>query len=148
MGAAARRTLVNLGLISSLVMGWLVGFAVHGSAAAASGWGDVPPVTLLLGAILCAWAGVAAWFVAPRRRWRGGAVAGVLMFASFVLGNILIVVLWVDPAHFSEGGESWFSLVLESWFWVGVPLLVSASLGSAGWAAADFVARPHGATAA
>ncbi len=55
------------------------------------------------------------------------------MWASFLVGNVIVAVVWVDPAHMSESGETWFSLLLESWFWIGLPTLVSAALGATGW---------------
>ena len=121
-------------LLGILALGWLLGFALHGSAAAATGWGDVSPLLLLLGAALCALAGGFAWWLAPdHRRARTGALAGVLMFLSFVLGNVLVVVLWVDPAHMAASGETWFSMLVELPFWLGLPIVVSIALGAAGW---------------
>lgn len=57
-----------------------------------------------------------------------------------LVGYVVLIALHFDrPAE--ESGETWFSLVLESWFWVGVPLLVSSGLGAAGWWLADRVGR-------
>jgi hypothetical protein len=124
-------------LVGLLAIGWLIGFAVHGSMAAATGWGDISPLLMLWGVALCALAGGVAWAVAPaHRRMLIGALAGLGMFASFVVGNLLVVALWVDPAHMAESGESWFSLLLESWFWIGLPTLVSGALGASGWSIA------------
>ncbi len=145
MGERARTRWTQVGLLSSLAAGWLLGFAIHGSSAAATGWGDVPSSLLLLGALLCAAAGAVAWFVAPsHRRLRIGALAGGLMVVSFVAGNLLVAILWVDPAHMVERGETWFSLLLESWLWVGIPLVAGVALGIGGWKATDMVAHPRG----
>jgi hypothetical protein len=134
MRTTAAPSVVRLFLVGLLAIGWLVGFAVHGSMAAASGWGDISSELMLWGAVLCVVAGGVAWAVAPaHRRVLTGALAGFGMFVSFVLGNLLVVALWVDPAHMAEGGETWFSLLLESWFWIGLPTLISAALGATGW---------------
>ncbi len=145
MGERARLNWMRIGGIGSLAAGWLVGFGIHGSAAAASGWGNIPNEALLLGIALCAWAGVVAWFVAPaHRRRRTGALAGLLMLLAFVAGNALVAMLWVLPEHQGLGeGETWFSFLIESWFWVGVPVLGSLGLGALGWSVADLVARPR-----
>jgi hypothetical protein len=38
----------------------------------------------------------------------------------------------------SEGeGETWFSFLLEAWFWIGVPLAIGAGSGALGWLATD-----------
>jgi hypothetical protein len=145
MGERSRLNWTRVGLVGSLAAGWLVGFGVHGSAAAASGWGDIPGEALLLGTALCAWAGVVAWVAAPaHRRPRIGALAGLLMVMTFVLGNVLIAMLWVLPERRGLwGGETWLSLLLESWFWVGVPVAGSLVLGALGWSAAALVGRPR-----
>ena len=123
--------LIPVGL---LAIGWLLGFAIHGASAAATGWGDVSAPLMLLGVVLCVAAGAVAWAVAPaHRRARYGALAGIVMWISFIVGNVLVALLWVDPAHMAESGETWLSLLLESWFWIGLPTLVSASLGAVGW---------------
>lgn len=143
MGERSRLNWARAYLFASLVAGWLVGFAIHGSAAAESGWGDVPWPALWLGVGLCAWAGVVAWISSPgHRRRRFGALAGLAMFGSFLAGNILVAVLWVHPpVGESSGGETWFSLLLESWFWLGLPVLVSLALGAMGWTVTDVLGR-------
>jgi hypothetical protein len=129
--ASTARRLLPVGI---LVVGWLAGFVIHGSSAAATGWGDVSDPLMLLGAALCLVAGGVAWAVAPaHRRARYGVLAGILMFVSFVIGNMIVAALWVWPEHGGESGETWFSLLLESWFWIGLPTLVSGSLGAVGW---------------
>jgi ABC-type uncharacterized transport system permease subunit len=138
----------RLALVGLLVAGWLVGLAIHGSAAAASGWGDIPTPAMLLGVLLCLAAGAVAWAVAPaHRRVRYGVLGGILMWVSFALGNLLVAAVWVDPAHMAESGETWFSLLVESWFWVGLPTALSGLLGAAGWQVAELVGRapttPH-----
>ena len=121
-------------LVGILAVGWLIGFAIHGSMAAATGWGDISAPLMLLGAALCLAAGGIAWAVAPaHRRARYGVLAGILMFVSFVVGNAIVAIVWVLPEHGGESGETWFTLLLESWFWVGLPTLVSGALGATGW---------------
>lgn len=145
MGERSRLNWARVAGLGSLAAGWLTGFGIHGSAAAASGWGDIPPEALLLGVALCVWAGAVAWVIAPQhRRRRVGALAGLLMVASFVAGNILVAVLWVDPGHMAEGGETWFSLLIEAWFWIGVPVVGGLGLGVIGWSSADVFGRARG----
>jgi hypothetical protein len=142
MDSRARMRWTQVGVVTTLAAGWLVGFGVHGGMAAATGWGDVPLILVAWGALLCAVAGAGEWVAAPaHRRPRFGALAGLAMFVSYVVGNVLIVLLWVDPVHLSEGGETWFTFLLESWFWVGLPVLVSLGLGMTGWLAVDRVGR-------
>ena len=131
LDAPARQRVAGIGLLAA---GWLLGFAIHGSMAAATGWGDVSPVLMLLGALLCVVAGAVAWLLAPlHRRARVGALAGFLMFVSFVVGNALVVLLWVDPAHMAESGETWFSMLIELPLWLGIPTVISCGLGAVGW---------------
>lgn len=131
---SAASPVARLLLVGLLAIGWLIGFGIHGSMAAASGWGDVSPLLVAWGAVLCAVAGAVVWAVLPAHRCRlAGALAGFAMFVSFVVGNLLVVALWVDPAHLTGGGETWFSFLLESWFWIGLPTIVSGLLGIAGW---------------
>ncbi len=145
MGERSRLNWTRVGLLGSLAGGWLVGFGVHGSAAAASGWGNVPGEAMLLGIVLCAWSGVVAYLVAPAHRRRlYGALAGLLMVASFVAGNVLVAMLWVLPQRQGLGeGETWFSLLIELPFWLGLPIVGSLALGAVGWSAAELVAHPH-----
>lgn len=146
MGERARRNWMRADLIASLVVGWLIGFGIHGSAAAGSGMGDIPWDALWLGVLLCAWAGAVAWLAGPaHQRRRFGALAGLLMMGGIVLGNVAVVILWVHPpVDAGGGGETWFSLLLESWFWVGVPVLGSLGLGALGWTAADLLGHRRG----
>jgi hypothetical protein len=132
-------------LVGLLAIGWLIGFAIHGSMAAATGWGDVSEPLMLLGIVLCLAAGAIAWAVAPaHRRARYGVLAGILMWVSFIIGNMIVAAIWVWPLHAGESGETWFSLLLESWFWIGLPTLVSGALGATGW----LMARQLGAMSA
>jgi hypothetical protein len=130
-------------LVGVLAIGWLLGLVIHGASAAATGWGDISAPLMLLGIILCVAAGAVAWAVAPaHRRARYGVLAGILMWISFIVGNIIVAALWVWPLHSGDSGETWFSLVLESWFWVGLPTLVSGALGAVGWLMARQAASP------
>jgi hypothetical protein len=51
---------------------------------------------------------------------------------------------YADRFDTDAGGETWFSLLLESWFWIGVPLIVSAMLGTLGWLVAAAYLRRGG----
>ena len=61
------------------------------------------------------------------------------MMGILVVGYFIVALITLGPDTGSSG-ETWFSLLLESWFWIGVPLVVSAGLGAAGWLIADRLA--------
>lgn len=145
----SRRSRLHLGVTrfglfatGVLVVAWLIGGAIHARWMIRTGWGDISPSLMYLGLFLVLWAGVVAWALVPhRRRVRNGAYAGILTFVVTVVAQFVLVYLFVDPANLASGDETWFSLLLESWFWVGIPLVVSASLGSFGWWATDRLYR-------
>ena len=64
------------------------------------------------------------------------------MVAIF-LGELALMFLNRDRTA-GGGGETWFSFLLEAWFWIGVPLAISSALGAVGWYAADHVADASG----
>lgn len=116
-----------------LIAGWLVGFAIHASRAWSTTWGDIAPDLMLLGAVLCVLAGASVRALAPARRMRSAAVAAIGVWVAILLGNVLIAVIWVLPFHAGDGGETPMSMLLESWFWIGLPTALAALLGAAGW---------------
>lgn len=130
---------VRIILIVGLASGWLIGLLAQRSTVEQTNYMDISPALLVLGAVLCALAGAAARIGAPTlHRIRIGALAGIGMLVSILLGYAGLAIAYAD--RFAQGGadgETWWSLLLESWFWVGVPLVVSATLGSIGWVVAD-----------
>ena len=91
---------------------------------------------------LCALAGITMRVVDPAlRKVRAGALAGVGLLATIIAGYFALVLAYIERPFDESGGETWFSFLLEAWFWIGVPLVVSAALGAIGWLAADLVAR-------
>jgi hypothetical protein len=72
---------------------------------------------------------------------RAGALAGVGVLATIIAGYLALVLAYIDAPFDESGGETWFSFLLEAWFWIGIPLVVSAALGAIGWLGADVVAR-------
>lgn len=142
-GVRGRRiTRIGAFTLGVLVLAWLTGGIVHARSMIATGWGDISPSLAYLGLGLVLWAGVTAWALVPGHgRKRTGAYAGMLTFAVTVAGQFLLVLLFMDPANLGSGDETWFSFLLESWFWIGVPLVVSATLGALGWLAADGLDR-------
>ena len=134
---------IRVVLLGGLAVGWLVGLLGQRSIVEATGYLDISPALMLLGTGLCALAGGAARVLAPEhRRRRVGALAGIAMMASMVGGHILLAVAYADRFAGRESGETWFSLLLEAWFWIGVPVVVSAGLGLIGWFVVDVIGRP------
>jgi hypothetical protein len=125
-----------------LAAGWLAGLLGQRQVGVETGYLDVSPPLLLLGCGLFVLAGMATRILLPSVRRRvAGAAAGVAVLVAIVAGYAILAVLYVH--HEDTSGETWFSLLLESWFWVGVPLLVSSALGAAGWWLADAADRPE-----
>jgi hypothetical protein len=73
----------------------------------------------------------------------GGWCIGLLGQRAIVeeTGYLLLVLAYADRFVGQDGGETWFSLLLESWFWIGLPLLASAVLGAGGWLGAAALDR-------
>jgi hypothetical protein len=125
-----------------LAVGWLVGLVSQRQVAVDTGYLDVSPALMLLGTLLFLFAGMSARVLLPSvRRRAAGALAGVAVLAAIMVGYGVLTVVYIDPSRLNDGGETWFSLLLESWFWVGVPLLVSFGLGALGWWLADAAGR-------
>jgi hypothetical protein len=118
----------RVGVAGMLAAAWILVVVVWSAAGE-----DLPTAGLAGVAAVCALGGAAAWVLAPgHRRARFGALGGILVFATFVLlaigasaasGTLLV----------SGEGETPFSTLIELPFWLGVPLVVSACCGAAGW---------------
>ena len=129
-------------MVAGLAFGWLIGLLAQRSIVEGTGYLDVSPALLVLGAFLCALAGAAARIGAPaHRRLRVGAFAGIGMSVSIVVGYLGLALAYADRFTANAGGETWWTLLLESWFWIGIPLVVSAALGTLGWSVADRMDR-------
>lgn len=142
MHALSRAPAGRLIVVGLLAAGWLVGLVAQREVALETGYLDVSPQLLVLGMVLATLAGAAGRLFRPAdHRIRVGALAGMGLLVTIVAGYMALVVLYIDEPFSEEGGETWFTFLLESWFWVGVPLLVSAALGALGWAIADWLGR-------
>ncbi len=114
-------------------------------------WFSIPPegiseVELALVCAGCAYAGGAAWVLAPQhRRARYGALAGVLMFASWII--VLLVAQAVNGTLdiTSGGAETPFSFLTEPPFWLGVPMVGAATIGATTWLIVQAFARARSA---
>ncbi len=146
---ANRRLAVSRTLLPVLfALGWLAGLVGQWRIGDTTGYMDVDPPLLLLGLVLFALAGAVARVDLPRfRRARAGAVAGIVALVSIVAGYLVLSVVLI-PEKLGDGGdETWFSLLIESWFWIGIPLLVSGALGLLGWLAGGRLVSHRWATA-
>jgi hypothetical protein len=124
-------------LLGVLAAGWVAGLLGQRAIVEETDYLDISPPLLLLGTGLCILAGAAARLISRRSRGlRTGALAGVAMMVAMVAGYVGLALAYADRFDPEAGGETWFSLLLESWFWIGVPLIVSAMLGALGWLAA------------
>jgi hypothetical protein len=132
-------TSVRTVLIAGLAIGWLLGLFAQRSIVEQTNYLDVSPPLMALGLVLCALALVAARIGAPdHHQLRIGALAGIGMVLTIVVGYGGLAVAYAE--RFSQNatdGETWWSLLLESWFWVGVPLAAGGTLGAIGWRLAD-----------
>jgi hypothetical protein len=115
-----------------LVAGWLLGFVIQLSVALATGYTDVFPPQLLLGIALCFGAGFRARKINPGVRGRRGALAGAKMMGTIVVAYFALAFAVLGPDA-DSGGETWFSLLVEAPFWVGLPLGSSSFAGYLGW---------------
>jgi hypothetical protein len=144
MRESSNSTAIRIVLLGALGVGWLAGLVGQRAVIEATGYADIMPPLMLLGISLCALAGAVARVLAPRRRRRAGAVAGLAMMVSMVGGYILLGVAYADRFAGRESGETWYTLLLEAWFWIGVPVVLSSALGVLGWSAVDVVLRLTG----
>jgi hypothetical protein len=134
MGEDTKRIALRVVLLGVLGAGWVAGLLGQRAIVEETDYLDISPPLLLLGTGLCVLAGAAARLVARRSRGlRTGALAGVAMMATMVAGYVGLALAYADRFDADAGGETWFSLLLESWFWIGVPIIVSAMLGAVGW---------------
>jgi drug/metabolite transporter (DMT)-like permease len=137
-----RQKAVRNGLLVLLCAGWLLGLGAQVWTRQQTGYMDVVPPQILLGVLLCLGAGAAARIAdRTRRTWRRGSLAGMAMLGSIIGGYLLLTVVMWNPVWSEEEGETWFSFLLEAWFWVGVPLAVGAGFGALGWVAVDRLMR-------
>lgn len=128
-------------------VGWLAGLAGQWWVGDTTGYLDVFPPLMLLGLVLFALAGAVARVDLPRfTRARSGIVAGILALASVLAGYLALAVILMPDKLLGSGDETWFSLLIESWFWIGIPLLVSGALGLVGWLAAGRLVGHRGPT--
>jgi drug/metabolite transporter (DMT)-like permease len=139
---SGRQKVARNGLLALLGAGWLVGLGSQVSTRQQTGYMDVFPPQILLAVLLCLVAGAAARIAdRTRRSWRRGSLAGMAMLGSIIGGYLLLTVVMWNPVWSEEEGETWFSFLLEAWFWVGVPLAVGAGFGAVGWVAVDRLMR-------
>jgi len=133
-----RQKVVRSGLLALLCAGWLLGLGSQVYTRQQTGYMDVFPPQILLGVLLCLGAGAAVRIAdRTRRTWRRGSLAGIAMLGSMIGGYLLLTVLMWNPIWSEGEGETWFSFLVEAWFWIGVPLAVGAGFGALGWLTAD-----------
>jgi hypothetical protein len=134
-------------LVVLLAVGWLAGGLVQWILAANTGYGDIVPPLMLLGLLLCAGAGALLRLIDAGGTLRAGVLAGIAMAATLVAAYALLMFLALGPDRFVQGdGETWWSLLIELPFWLGIPTLISAAVGGLGWLTADRLGG-HGTTA-
>ncbi len=129
-----------------LAGGWMLGLAAQVAVRLWTGFMDVTPPQMLLGLLLCAGSGALVRLGDRTRGPRRGALAGVAMVASVILGYAVLTALLWKPAWSGGEGETPQTLLLEAPFWIGVPLVVAAACGALGWYAADRLAGRPGST--
>ncbi len=130
---------VSIGILAA---GWLVGGLTQLDSDLRSGYTGVSIELIMFGGVLCAWSGVVARVVGRvPRRVRAGAVAGVATIVAIVASKEVMELLIADRLVHAGTGETWFSFLLEAWFWIGVPLVSSAACGAFGWLLADTLLR-------
>ena len=81
-------------LIGVLAGTWAWSWLVYNASVARTGYENIPDEVLLAGAAMCIYTGGISWVVAAgHRRPRSGAMAGIVMLASYVAGSILITFI-------------------------------------------------------
>ncbi len=117
-----------MGVSGALAAAWILAVVVW----SASGE-DLPTAGMVAVAAVCACGGAAAWVLAPGHRCaRFGALGGILVFGAFMLLAVVGSAASGTLGRPAEG-ETAFSTLIELPFWLGVPLVVSACCGAAGW---------------
>ncbi|MGD0247791.1 MAG: hypothetical protein ABSB75_01940, partial [Candidatus Limnocylindrales bacterium] len=117
----------RIALLGFLGAGWLLGLVSQVITRVQTGSMDLWPPQILLGVLLCLGAGAAARVVDPvRRTKRRGALAGIAMIASIAVGYELLTVLMWNPGWSGQDGETWWSLLLEAPFSIGIPAAIGA----------------------
>ncbi len=133
-------------LVVLLACGWMLGLAAQVAVRLGTGFMDVAPPQMLLGLLLCGGSGALVRLGDRPHGPRRGALAGLAMLVSIMLGYAALTALLWNPAWSGSDGETTQSLLLEAPFWIGVPLVVGAAGGALGWYAADRLAGRPGPT--
>ncbi len=121
-------------LVWLIGIGWLLGLAAQVATRFWSGYMDVSPPQLLLGALLCGASGAAAYRTSRGRRGPAeGALAGGALAASIVVGYAALAVLLWNPAWSEAGEQQWQGVVLEVSLAIAVALTLGAACGFVGW---------------
>lgn len=142
MQATTHGSAMRIVLPLVLLAGWVAGLLGQRQGAIDTGYMDITPPLMVLGLGLLFLGGATARVLWPAsRRLRTGVLAGLAVLASMIAGYWVLALRYIDRPFDEQGGETWFSFLLESWFWIGVPLLLGSMLGAAGWMVADLLAR-------
>lgn len=115
-----------------LAIGWTAGLLAQLWVGLASGYADIFPPQMLLGLALCFGAGLRAHAVNPLGTWRTGARAGATMMLLLVVSYFALTAIILPPSP-DPSGETWWTLLLEAPFWIGIPFGSAALLGAIGW---------------
>ncbi len=142
MGVTTAPVPMRIAVLAALCVGWAAGFVLQRRVVVETNYLDVSPGLLLLGSVLCLAAGAGArLLVDARPRLRHGILAGIAMLGAIAVGYGGLVVAYRDRFTGSTDGETPLSLLLEAWFWLGVPLVLSGALGAVGWFLEDRLER-------
>ena len=142
MQATTHGSAMRIALPVLLLAGWVAGLLGQRQGAIDTGYMDITPPLMVLGLSLLFLGGATARILRPAsRRLRTGVLAGLAVLASMIAGYWVLALVYIDRPFGEQGGETWFSFLLESWFWIGVPLLLGSMLGAAGWMVSDLLAR-------
>lgn len=128
-----------------LILGWLAGLVAQVVIAVTTGYSDLFPPQLMLALALCFGAGYRARQIDPSVAASRCALAGAQMMGILVVGYFIVALITLGPDT-DSGGETWFSLLLEAPFWIGVPLVTSSVSGYLGGrvAGGPFRSSPRG----
>lgn len=114
-----------------LILGWLAGLVAQVVVAVTTGYGDLFPPQLFLALALCFGAGYRARQINPKIAASRCALAGAQMMGILVVGYFIVALITLGPDTGSSG-ETWFSLLIEAPFWIGIPLITSSAAGMLG----------------